>query len=322
MVRRLPRVLITTWLLVGVGGWFAIDDATNGRASPTTVVVGVEATLVWALAWVACLVPRTSTLTALRVAVPAALATAAATFIAGASAVTATAFTVASLAALATLAHPVTIDAFVDGSAYGPERRFALRTPPLLALVAVPPVWALAAMVAVVPPLAVVGLWIPALIVGVVWAVALPRVLGSLHLPARRWVVFVPAGMVLSDPLILTDRLLFPRRSITTLGPAFAETDATDLTRGAFGLALQLDLDEPFEIPLRADTPDGERVVTSERIVFAVLRPGALLETAAQRRVRVGETLVEADPACVAAGPGPAGESQTAVPLPRTRSSR
>lgn len=322
MDRRLPWALIVAWLLVGVTGYFAISAASADRASATTVVVTVEAIALWAVAWVATLVPRTSTLTAMRLLAPVAAVAAAATFAAGAPVPQATLFTVASLVALATLAHPVTIDAFVDGSAYGPERRFALRTPPLLALVAVPPVWALTAMITVVPLLAVTGWWIPALVIGVVWVLVLPRTLGSLHLPARRWVVFVPAGMVLSDPLTLTDRLLFPRREIETLGPAFATTDATDLTRHSFGLALQLDLTEPFEIPFHGDDGDGaERVVLTNRIVFAVLRPGALLETAAARRVHVGETLAEVPP-LGHREPDPPTESQTAVPLPRTRSSR
>lgn len=316
MERRLPWVLVVTWLAVGVTGYFAIADILDGRATATMTVVGVEATIIWAVSWVATLIPRTTTLTGLRIVVPVAAVAAVAGFLfAGASVAWSTGFTIASLAALGALAHPVTIDAFVDGSAYGPERRFALRTPPLVALVAVPPVWLLGAMVVVVPPLAVTGLWVPALVIGIVWAVALPRSLGSLHLPARRWVVFVPAGMVLSDPMALTDRLLFPRRSITALGPAFADTDATDLTGGTLGLALQIDLDEPFDIPFHADTPDGERVVASDRVVFAVLRPGALLETAAGRRVAIGETAARA--------PREEPEmSQTAVPLPRTRSSR
>lgn len=313
---------MVAWLLVGATGRFAVSQSLQGRAGATATVLGLEATAVWALAWVAALVPRTATLTALRIVVPAATVTAVVTFFTGASVVWATAFTVASLGAVATLAHPVTVDAFVDGSAYGPERRFALRTPLLLALVAVPPVWLLATMVAIVPGLAVTGLWIPALAIGVIWALVLPRAVGSMHLPAQRFLVFVPAGIVLSDPLVLTDRLLFPRRNVTTLGPAFADTDATDLTRGASGLALQLDLDEPFEIPFRTDTSDGEEVVGSDRLVFSVLRPGALLATAQERRVVVGETLARA-PHCVHdTEPASTGESQTAVPLPRTRSSR
>lgn len=317
MQRRLPWALIAAWLAVGVTGRFAIAASVTGRATPTMIVIGVEAGVVWGLAWVAALVPRTVTLTALRVVVPAAVVAAGVTFAAGDSIAWSVAFTVTSLIALAALAHPVTIDAFVDGSAYGPERRFALRTPPLLALAAVPPVWAVVAMVGLVAPLAVTGSWIPALVIAVVWALALPRTLGSLHLPARRWVVFVPAGMVLSDPLTLADRVLFPRRDIRALGPAFAQTDAVDLTRGTFGLALQLDLGDPFELPFLADGDDGEELVTTDRIVFAVLRPGALLATAAERRVNVGETVATPPPD----RPRP-GESQTAVPLPRTRSSR
>ncbi len=296
-------------------------------------VLSVEAVAGWAAVWVALLIPRITTLTVTRIGVPLALAAAVVTLVVGDGSVGAILFVAAAVAALAALANPVTIDAFVDGSSYGPERRFALRTPPLTALVAVPPTWTVTVAIGLVPPLAAVGNVVAAVVVAVIWVVAVRWAVRSLHLPARRWVVFVPAGMVLSDPLALTDRVLFPRRNVAAVGPAYASTDATDLSLGALGLALQLDLTEPFAMPLidRSTGPDadtaGERIVTTDRIVFAVLRPGAMLDVAAERRFSVGETR-PAEPSCVhhAAGDGTDGgeaeEAQTAVPLPRTRSSR
>lgn len=338
MDRRLPWALIAVWLGVGVSGWASIHGALASHSTGLAWTVGFEAGIAWAATWVAILVPRITTLTAARIGVPVSVVAAAVAFAASGPIAWTSIFALTSIAAIAALALPTTIDAFVDGSSYGPERRFALRTPALTALVAVPPTWIAATMIAAVPPLAVVGNLPAALAVGVCWVLVVRWAVRSLHLPARRWTVFVPAGVVLSDPLVLTDRVLFPRQNVEALGPALAETDATDLSRGTLGLALQMDLSVPFALPMidRRDAamrePSGERTVTTDRIVFSVLRPGALLETASQRRFTIGETRV-AEPQCVhhvsaaeigemLADATAEGETQTAVPLPRTRSSR
>src|SRR5207244_1726483 len=69
----------------------------------------------------------------------------------------------------------------------------------------------------------------------------------ALHGLARRWLVFVPAGIVLHDPLTLADPVLFQRPVIDGLGPAPAEPAGRrlDLTAGATGLALAVRLREP-----------------------------------------------------------------------------
>ena len=212
----------------------------------------------------------------------------------------------------------------------GPSNASHCASRPLLAVTAVPATWVVATSILVVPVLAAARLPIPALVGARPLGVGVRPAVRSLQLLARRWVVFVPAGLVLSDPLVLADVILLPRRNVDALGPAFAGTDATDLTQGALGLTLQADLDEPFGIGLRQGRNVPPRELATDRILFAACRPGALLEAAVTHRVAVGETLVDAGaPSCVgghqhAAGPtGGADEpSQTAVPLPRTRSPR
>lgn len=332
MNRPLPRVLVASWLAVGITGFVAVGDALREHSDAVRWTITVEALALWVVIWVATLVPRTTTLTAARIGVPGALVVAVVTVAADDATGWSIAMIVTALVAVAALAHPVTIDAFVDGSSYGPERRFALRTPALTAILVTPPTWAFTAAIAIVPPLAVSRNLVAALVIGVVWAGGFPFTVRSLHLPARRWVVFVPAGMVLSDPLVLTDRVLFPRRNIEAVGPASADTDAIDLSRGTHGLALQLDLTDPFALPFidrSAEAEQGEKVLNVNRVAFAVLRPGALLEVATERRFAVGATR-PAEPTCmhhtasvdpVDTGPEPE-VSQTAVPLPRTRSPR
>ena len=317
------------WLAVAVAGSFAVPAALDGRSHQVALVVGIESWIVWVVTWVALLVPRATTLTIARLGVPTAVVAAAVTLATGAPATSGTAFVVVAALALAALVHGSTIDAFVDGSSYGPEQRFALRVPPLLAISAVPVTWLVATSILAVPVLAAARLPVPALAVLVVWGVGVRPALRSLQLLARRWVVFVPAGLVLSDPLVLADVILLPRRDVDALGPAFTGTDATDLTQGALGLTLQADLDEPFGIGLRQGRNAPPRELATDRILFAVCRPGALLEAAVTHRLAVGETLVDAGaPSCLgglqhAAAAGDADEpTQTAVPLPRTRSPR
>jgi hypothetical protein len=109
----------------------------------------------------------------------------------------------------------------------------------------------------------------------------------SLHQLSRRWIVFVPSGMVLHDPVGQPEPTLFLRRSIRRLGPAPAGTEALDLTQGAFGLALQLDLSEPTDMVVPRGRSTTE-TVTVDSLLFTPTRPAALLDEARTRRITVG----------------------------------
>ncbi|HYX44419.1 MAG TPA: hypothetical protein VE760_05195, partial [Acidimicrobiales bacterium] len=110
----------------------------------------------------------------------------------------------------------------------------------------------------------------------------------SLHALSRRWVVFVPAGVVLHDPLSLTDPVLFRRQVIETLRPAPAGSESLDVTQRAPGLALELVLKE--EVPVMLTKP-GNRLGQSaspKGVLFTPTRPGSVLREAAGRRVPTG----------------------------------
>ncbi|MGH9268266.1 MAG: hypothetical protein ACRD0D_08815, partial [Acidimicrobiales bacterium] len=101
-----------------------------------------------------------------------------------------------------------------------------------------------------------------------------------------RWVVFVPAGMVLHDPASLADPVLFRRQAITALGPARAGSSALDLTQSALGLVLELALVDP--VPLVLTGPRRSRTgqaTSAERLLFTPARPGRVLAEAAARRI-------------------------------------
>lgn len=276
------------WIAVALVAAPALAGALEGRSAPVSVVAATGLWAGWGAGLVALLVPRDTALTALRTLVPAGLAATIAGAATGPSidAVTVAAVAVAALATLAVLA-PGLGEAWIDGSSYGSERRFPLRPPAAIGYVLAPLTWALVVLGASAGPLLLAARqWVVgavALVVGagVVWAGV-----RSLHQLARRWVVLVPAGLVLHDPLTLPEPQLVLRRMVRRLGPAPADTTSDDLTAGATGLALQLDLDEPLDLLVRDGRATATRASTS--LLFTPSRPRLLLDAAAERRLPVG----------------------------------
>ncbi len=282
---------MVTWASLALLAGPAFAAALDPRGRSVQVVASVGLWVIWALVLVGTLVPRTVSLTALRIAAPAALAAA------GWAAVVTPepgwrdglALGATALATVVALA-PATGAAFVNGSSYGAEVRLPLRPPGVVLLGPVELAWAaVVAGVATGPLLLAAEVWLGgvlALVVGLPVALLAAR---SLHGLARRWVVFVPAGIVLVDPATLTDSLLVPKALIANLGPAPADTTARDLTAGALGLALQLDLDGEQAIVPRPTRRGGEVAfedVTS--VLFTPTQPGRVLAEARAQRLPVG----------------------------------
>ncbi|MCD9623735.1 hypothetical protein [Rhabdothermincola salaria] len=287
----LPLLWLTLPFLAGP----SFADALDPRSRPIQVTASLGLWALWAVALVATLVPRTVSLTLVRITVPASVVAAgwAALVVPdGAGAPEAVALGITTLSAVVALSAPVG-EEFVNGSAYGEERRLPLRPPGPLVLGPIELVWALVVAGAVAGPLLLAAeQWVlGAVLIAVGWAVAALGV-RSLHQLARRWVVFVPAGMVLVDTTVLTDALLARRHRIAHLGPAPAENAALDLTAGALGLALQLEFTEPEVIvPVPPRPARGERSTTPlrvEAVTFTPSRSTAVLREAARRRVPVG----------------------------------
>jgi hypothetical protein len=177
----------------------------------------------------------------------------------------------------------------VNGPAYPNERRFPLRVPaPLLAgpLVLA---WALAVTGVVAGPLLLADRhWVAG---GIAFALGVPVaaiLLRSLHGLSRRWAVFVPAGLVLHDPLTLADPVLLRRQEVARLGPAPAHSKALDLTQRAPGLAIEVVLVGDAQVSLVTPGRRRGQPRSADRLLFTPTLPGALLEEAAARRVGLG----------------------------------
>lgn len=271
------------------------EDALSGWAdAPRATLVGAL-WVAWAIALVATLAARPILLTALRISaawtVPLALwATPSAS--AGAAA-----GGIAAAATACALAMTPQVGAWaVNGPAYGYERRFPLRVPPALLVSLVP-----LAVALVGTPLAGavsladgrIALGATLLVFGTPAAVFAAR---ALHGLAERWVVLVPAGIVLRDHMTLADPVLFPRSTVAAvstipLGAGSEEGEGTlDLRLGALGGSLAMELDGPTQV-----LPTGRRwrdrtrgsAVPATRLLFSPTRPGDLLAAADARRLPV-----------------------------------
>jgi hypothetical protein len=283
------------WVTLPFAAGPALAAALDPRSTGVRTVVAVALWLTWAVALGAALVPRTVSLTIVRIIAPAAplLCVWAAAITPSPGVADIVAVSVTGLATVAALA-PVTGDAFVNGSSYGDERRMPLRPPGPLLLGPIEATWAAVVVGAAAGPLLLAArLWVVggmALLVG--WPLAWFGA-RSLHRLAQRWLVFVPAGVGVGDRLGITDALLMQRRIVDHLAPALADSTAYDLTASALGIALQIDLNEPQVLtPVvrrrgRSDDSPPESVEV-DQVLVAPTRPGAVLAEARRRNLPVG----------------------------------
>ena len=283
----LPWLVRALWAALPFTTGPALAHALDGASGPVRLVASAGLWLGWAVGTVAAFVPHPIALTAIRAIAPAAVVAALAAAVAGHPSALALAW--ASVACAWAFA-PALGAAWVNGPAYPNERRFLLRPPGPLLKGPLPLAWILTmAGMASGPLLLAARRWVlGGVLVLVGWPVAL-LLLKSLHNLSRRWVVFVPAGLVLHDPLVLFDPFLFRRQTVAALRSATGHSPAyLDLSQRAPGLGVEMDLTEPAVVTLlRPGRREGDPVETA-RIRFTPTRPGAVLEEARRRRIGVG----------------------------------
>ncbi|MGY6500871.1 MAG: hypothetical protein ACXIVQ_08290 [Acidimicrobiales bacterium] len=283
-----PWPIRVIWLLLPLLLGAALGEALDPRSEAIRWVAGVMIWAAWTLGVVAVLVPRTLGLTVIRVLAPTALPLGVWSALQpDVSAAAATAAVVAGAAAAVAALAPSTGDAFVNGSAYGAERRFALRPPAAVVFGPVQLVWAAVVAGAITGPLLfAAGHWVPGAVVSVVGLAVAVVGCRAVHQLSRRWLVMVPAGVVVHDPTVVTSQL-FARSAIASMGPAPADTGALDLTGGAPGLAVEIQLSDTVTIEQLRRPGGGPRMVHATAVIITPTRPGAVLEEAAARRIRV-----------------------------------
>ncbi|KAA0232837.1 MAG: hypothetical protein JJLCMIEE_02389 [Acidimicrobiales bacterium] len=274
------------WLSLPFTAGAVVSDGLEGRSTAVAAVLASAVWIAWGVTLLATLVPHAMTLTVVRSFAPAAALATALAAVAEGSIGLLGAVGLASVAAVNAIAFtPLVGEAFVDASSYGTERRMPLRAPLAVLLGPVELVWALGLAGLVAGPVLLAGRhWALGAVltpVGLGIAFAAAR---SLHSLSRRWVVFVPAGLVLHDPLSLVDPVLFTRQHIAHLGPAAPGSRAVDLGLHTRGLSLEMRLVEKTKLPRRRPGRP-EHTELANAVLFAPSRPSALLAEARHRHI-------------------------------------
>jgi hypothetical protein len=285
-----PWAVRATWLLLALAAGPALADALDDASRPVQVVASAGLWAGWAVVLLATLVPRALSLTVVRIAAPAAVAATVAAAVAGpAGADDVVAIAAAVATTVAAWSAPTT-DAFVDGSSYGDERRFGLRVPRRVLLGPAPVAWLLAVVVPAVAALLLAArLWVPGALAAVAGAAGAWLGAPALHRLSRRWLVLVPAGLVVHDHLTLPDPILLRRPTLAGVGPASPgdEPGCIDLAADAGGLPIAVRLRDRTELPVAVGNGRARRVetVAADGLLVRPVRPGAFLATAADRRL-------------------------------------
>ena len=283
---------VAAWLAVAAGAWFGDlilpELRPDGGGARTTVTVALWLAYVVVLA--ALLLPGARAATVVRIAMPAGALELwmSAAGSADASDPVALIGLIASLVGTGLVLLPAYVEAHVDAASYGDERRFLLRPPGPILVALVVPMWAVSVAGVVAGPLLLAGRgWTAGIVAAAIGLPAAAFAAHTLYRLACRWLVFVPNGVVVHDHLAVAEPLPLRRRSVASIGPARADTDATDLTAQAFGMALELRLSEPAKAGVMTGRKRSE-----ERSVAALLvspsRPAAVLATAERRGLKLG----------------------------------
>jgi len=280
------------WLALAVVGGSAVGDALDGRSRAVQVVGTAAAWVGFGAGAAALAVAGVITLTLARTVVPGSLVVAAFALAGGAGAGPVLSLVVPAVAATGAVATAELGRVYLQASAYGDEERFGLR-PPVGYLLASAVTWLVAVTAVVAAPLAwAARAWLVAAVATAVAALAAAALPRRWHQLSRRWLVLVPAGVVVHDPVVLADTLMLRSGAIDSIGldgDGTARHRAADLTGPAPGVGVEVRLAEAASavFAARPSAPTGTAIHLTA-LVVAPTRPGSFLRSAAARGLPVG----------------------------------
>ena len=169
---------------------------------------------------------------------------------------------------------------YVQASAYGDEKRFALRPPVVL----IAPIL----LSALIADLSIISL--PLLVAAKDWPVAVVSLTGlyisarhflpRIHSLSRRWLVFVPAGVVIHDEIVLSINLMIRKQELSQIQLARDNSAAADLSALTWGVPLEFSFNKPLDVSLTsigAKHLNTVSAIHAQSILVATSRPGAVL---------------------------------------------
>lgn len=243
-----------TWVLLALVP-AVLGDALAESGRTAQVVFTVAAWVVWAVGVVAVAWLSPVSLTAIRVIVPVALVTqvvAAITRPGAADAPVVWPLIGMSLAAGTMIAVflPDYAAAHVQAAAYGAERRLPLRVPvPQIAPILL--AWiVVAATTTGFLFLLSAEVWVAAAIDGAFSATVCWFLLPRLHRFSRRWLVVVPAGVVVHDHVLLAETFMVKRNAVASVAAVGVAGEALDLSGVTRGLLVNVTLRDSENLAL------------------------------------------------------------------------
>ena len=235
----------------------------------------------WAIVTIALWVPHPISLTAARCIAP---VIAVHTFLGiddADSAKSAIASAICALVACLIMFSPAFGASHAQAGAYGDEQRHLLRVPVSLILPIGAAYLLVVTSVTLTPLWLVDGQWVLGGSGLVVAAALMWKIAPRMYQLSRRWLVFVPAGVVVHDPTMLSEVLMLRRGDIVSMQLAPADTQAIDLTGFTRGVPLQVQLDAMTDVRL---TPFAARILKTtdvlhvQAFLVAPTRPRQVLD--------------------------------------------
>ena len=301
---RIAQIVVwaarAAWLAVAVVGGSAVGDALDDRSRAVQITGTVAAWIGWAVGAGALAIAGVVTLTLARTIIPGSLVVAAVALAGGADPGSALLLVVPAVIAAALVGSAEFGRAYIQASAYGDEERFGLR-PPIGYLMASGASWLLTAVAVVVAPVAwAAAAWIAAVLATAVAVAGLYLLPVRWHQLTQRWLVIVPAGVVVHDPVLLNDTLMMPARTVRSVAldeRGCARQSAADLTGPTPGLGVEIALTEPATAVLAAGpgNPAG-RAIHLSALVISPTRPGSVIRALRTRGYRYPPRFPQTDP--------------------------
>jgi hypothetical protein len=281
------------WIVLPFTTGAAFEDVIQPWSRAPQTVAEVLLWAAWFAGLIALLAPRPWGFTILRVIAPCTVAIAIASAWSAPWLTAVLAIATASFAMVTALSSALA-HACAASTAYGPEQRFPLRVPVSLLAGPLPIAVALiGAGVASGPLLLASGNIIAGVVASAVGAPVVAALVRSLSALDHRWLVLVPAGLVVVDPLTFPDPVLLPREHIRSLGlaPGGSVGGATErhgdgeILVGGSG-PLLITCRETGSFLRRAGRANA--TVDADRLRVSPVRADAVVEAAGAHRITVG----------------------------------
>lgn len=180
-------------------------------------------------------------------------------------------------------------EVMVQGSAYGAERRFPLRSPAplLLPVVLTWLLWAASVVASALLIAATQWLWFT---LTCTVALLLTWLVGTRsHRLSRRWLVLVPVGLVVHDHVVLGETLMVQKGNVAQVSLALDGTEAADLSGPASGVLVEVAVREMVlaTFPATRTEPKG-RAIHVKSFLVAPSRPGRAMAAMTEAGFPVG----------------------------------